>query len=190
MFHKLRIFLRSIPGVYRVFTRVRNKCLLWWYGVRKATATTCLHLGSRIAQDLIIGEYSSIGPGCWISPNVVIGRYVLFAPNVVVVGADHRFDLPGVPMMFSGRPTLKQTVIEDDVWVGYGVIIIAGIRIGRGAIVAAGAVVTKDVPPYEIWGGIPARKISERFANPRAREIHEQMLAEPAKEGRYCEPRY
>ena len=64
----------------------------------------------------------------------------------------------------------------------------AGVSIGRGAIVAAGAVVTKDVPPYEIHGGVPARKITDRFADMHSRVIHDQMLAEPPRRRAFCEP--
>jgi carbonic anhydrase/acetyltransferase-like protein (isoleucine patch superfamily) len=58
----------------------------------------------------------------------------------------------------------------------------SGVRIGRGAIVGAGAVVTKDVPPYEIYAGVPARKIGERFSDPADREIHDRMLESPPSE--------
>ena len=110
----------------------------------------------------------------------------MLGPRVSVVGGDHVFDQPGTPIIFSGRPVLKQTTIEADAWIGCGAILMAGVRIGRGAIVAAGAVVTKDVPPYEIHGGVPARKISERFPEPADRLAHERMLAEPPRRRSFC----
>ena len=55
-----------------------------------------------------------------------------------------------------------EIVLEEDVWLGVNVVVLKGVRIGRGAIVAAGAIVTKDVPSYEIWGGVPARRLGER----------------------------
>jgi acetyltransferase-like isoleucine patch superfamily enzyme len=91
-----------------------------------------------------------------------------------------------VPIIFSGRDNLKPTAIEDDAWIGCGAILMSGVRVGRGAIVAAGAVVTRDIPPYEIHGGVPARKIGERFSSPADREVHDKMLAEPPKGGSYC----
>jgi acetyltransferase-like isoleucine patch superfamily enzyme len=112
----------------------------------------------------------------------------MFAPRVAVVGADHRYDIAGTPMTFSGRETLKKTVVEADVWVGYGAILMAGITVGRGSIIAAGAVVTKDIPPYEIHGGVPARKIANRFAANRDRSLHDKMLARPPVEGRSAPP--
>jgi acetyltransferase-like isoleucine patch superfamily enzyme len=65
----------------------------------------------------------------------------------------------------------------------------AGVIIGRGSIIASNAVVTKNVPPYEIWGGIPARRIGDRFTSEQQRREHDSMLNGPAIEGAYCEPR-
>jgi acetyltransferase-like isoleucine patch superfamily enzyme len=113
----------------------------------------------------------------------------MFGPKVAIVGADHCFDIPGSPMIFSGRPELKVTVIEDDVWIGYNSVIMAGVIIGRGAIVAASAVVTKDILPYTINAGVPAKKIGDRFTNEHDKEIHDMMLNSAAKEGRYCQRR-
>jgi acetyltransferase-like isoleucine patch superfamily enzyme len=114
----------------------------------------------------------------------------MLGPRVAIIGEDHLFDQPGVPIIFSGRPQLHRTIIEADVWIGYGAIIMAGKRIGRGAIVASGAVVTQDVPPYEIWGGVPARKIRDRFINEQDRKVHDQMLNRPPVEGDYTEFRF
>ena len=121
-----------------------------------------------------------------IGPKVHIGHYVMFAPGVTVVGGDHIFTIPGTPMIFSGRPEMPSTFIEDDSWIGYGATLMAGVRICRGAIVAAGAVVTKDIPAYEIHGGIPAKKIGVRFQNIQDRQLHDSMLAKPPKRGFYC----
>lgn len=140
----------------------------------------------NINQDLITQAYDFFGEGCRICPKVELGKYVMFGPNVVITGSGHRFDIAGTPIIFSGRPVLEKTIIEDDVWIGYGVIIMAGVRIGRGSIVGAGAVVTKDILPYEIWGGVPARKIRDRFSTKEERQIHDLMLNQPARVGTYC----
>jgi acetyltransferase-like isoleucine patch superfamily enzyme len=112
----------------------------------------------------------------------------MVAANVSFVGSDHRIDYPGVPIIFSGRPVLRSTIVDADCWIGTNAIIIAGVHIGRGAIVAAGAVVTKDVLPYEIVGGVPASKIGERFNSRDDRKKHDEMLVSPPKAGQYCEP--
>lgn len=143
---------------------------------------------SRISRDIVVGAYSSIGPQAWIGQKVELGKYVLLAPDVVIRGDDHLYDHVGTPVIFSGRPSVQKTVIEDDAWVGHNVSIRSGITIGRGAIVAMGAVVTKDVPPYSIVGGVPAKVIGARFTEEQALE-HDKMLEESATMGGYCEKR-
>ena len=83
---------------------------------------------------------------------------------------------------------MPSTVIEEDVWVGFRSTIMCGVTIGRGAIIAANSVVTKDVPPYEIHGGVPARKLRDRFADSDMIKIHDDMLAGPLFTGMFCEP--
>ena len=120
---------------------------------------------------------------------MIIGRYVMFASEVVVLGGDHRFDVVGVPMMFAGRPEIPETVIEDDVWVGYRAVIMAGVRVGRGSIVAAQSVVTKDVEAYSIVGGAPARVIGTRFARAEERSEHDRVILGPEVRGEPPPPR-
>jgi acetyltransferase-like isoleucine patch superfamily enzyme len=87
--------------------------------------------------------------------------------------------VPGTPMIFSGRPEQPPTVIGDDAWIGVGAVVMQGRSIGRGAVIGANAVVTKDVPAYEVWVGIPARKVGERFPDPADRRRHDAMLDGP-----------
>jgi acetyltransferase-like isoleucine patch superfamily enzyme len=123
-----------------------------------------------------------------VCPGVSLGKYVMFGARVTIVGKDHRFDLVGTPAIFSGRPPALQTTIDDDVWIGANSTIIAGVCIGRGAIVAAGSVVTRNVEPYSIVGGVPAKHLRFRFEEAE-QLLHDAMLAAPAHEGRYCDPR-
>ncbi len=148
----------------------------------------CLN-GNELSPDLVTGAHTYVGRRCWICPRVTIGRYVMFASEVVVLGGDHRFDIPGMPMMFSGRPELPPTVIEDDVWVGYRAVIMAGVRIGRGSIVAAHAVVTKDVEPYSIVGGVPAKVVGRRFATDAEIALHDRMLEGSVVSGSWAPPK-
>ena len=99
----------------------------------------------------------------------------MLGPGVKIVGNDHVFDLPGVPIINSGRPKFKNTVVGDDVWIAANAVLICGITIGNGAIVAAGAVVTRHVPPYAIVGGVPAKVLRYRFDRAQI-EVHEAML--------------
>ena len=89
-------------------------------------------------------------------------------------------------MVFAGRPDPEKTTIEDDVWIGNSSIIMAGVTIGRGAIIGAGSVVTKDVPAYEIHAGVPNKKIRDRFS-PEEIEKHNKMLDGPLFSGVVCE---
>ena len=164
--------------LHTLYARARTSYQSLRYGLKHVQPTFRMQGKSFLYPDLVAGEHTFIGPGCVIAPNVTIGPYTMIAAGVAIVGQDHRFDVPGTPMIFSGRPPLKKTVLEGDTWIGHGATIMSGVTIGRGAIVAAGAIVTKDVPPYEIHGGVPSRKIAERFSDPLDREKHDAMLNE------------
>jgi acetyltransferase-like isoleucine patch superfamily enzyme len=109
---------------------------------------------------------------------ITIGNKVLFGPGVTIIGGDHRASDVGrfiYDVLDKKEDDDKDVVIEDDVWVGTNVTILKGVHVGRGAVVAAGAVVTKDVEPYSIVGGVPARRLSCRFS-PEEIEQHEAVL--------------
>jgi acetyltransferase-like isoleucine patch superfamily enzyme len=143
---------------------------------------------SDISRDFRAEAYVYVGPGCLIGPGVEVGCYSMLGPDVKIVGNDHVFDRPGVPITFSGRPAFRRTTIGRDVWIGGGAIILRGTTIGDGAIVAAGAVVTRDVAPMTIVGGIPARVIRRRFEDAVEEAAHTRMLQSPAVVGDYCRP--
>jgi chloramphenicol O-acetyltransferase type B len=121
------------------------------------------------------GKDIYFGRNCHIGANIEVGNKVLFASGVCFLGGDHEFREPGVYIKDSGRQLLRTIVIEDDVWVGHGAIIMQGVTIECGAIVAAGAVVTKNVSACTIVGGNPARKIRDRFAD-EDKALHLRML--------------
>jgi acetyltransferase-like isoleucine patch superfamily enzyme len=174
---RLRPTLRRIRMVLR---RLR-------YRAWKVHPTTYLALNCQIHPSFRMGPFGYIGPGADIPVGVEMGKYVLIGPSLLITGGDHRFDRPGVAMVFSGRAEPKPCILEDDVWIGARVTILKGVRVGRGSIVAAGAVVTRDVPPYSIVGGVPARVIRPRFNDEEIRK-HDAYLALPAQEGDYCGP--
>ncbi|MEA2625092.1 MAG: hypothetical protein QOD06_1137 [Candidatus Binatota bacterium] len=86
-----------------------------------------------------------------------IGKHVLLGPNCCIGGTDHRIDDTETPIAFQGLRYKGGVVIEDDVWLGINVTVLDGVRIGAGSVVAAGAVVTRDLPPGSLARGIPAR---------------------------------
>lgn len=118
-----------------------------------------------------IGNEVSIGTGAvFLAPNsgITIGNKVLIGTNVTIRGGNHTIDRFG-QFIYDVTDELKNkwddapVIIEDDVWIGANVTILMGVRIGRGCVVGAGAVVTKDIPPYSIAIGVPARVIKLRF---------------------------
>jgi len=118
---------------------------------------TLLGKGVRIGANSNLGDYNYVNGvgGLTIGENVLIGQFVSFHPQ------NHVIDDPDRPIKEQGT-TEQGIVVEDDVWIGARVTVLDGVRIGRGAVVAAGAVVTRDVPPYAIVGGVPARIIKWR----------------------------
>lgn len=119
--------------------------------------------GSAIGEGLKIGNNSSIGPYSYIgcSGFIEIGDNVMMSPRVSIYAENHLFDRPELSIKEQGvkREFVK---IEDDCWIAANTIILAGVTIGRGSVIAAGSVVTKDVPPYSIVGGVPAKIIKSR----------------------------
>lgn len=113
---------------------------------------------------ITIGHNSGLGINCFINGPLKIGNDVMMGPDVVILTQNHKFSDLHIPMRLQGHYPRKQVTIGDDVWIGIRAIILPGITIGKGAIVAAGAVVTKDVPPYAIVGGNPAKVIKYKTA--------------------------
>jgi len=110
-----------------------------------------------------MGKECSLNPYSIIHGNggVLLGNYVRIGSHVIFVSSTHVFDSIEMPIHCQGSRS-QGIVVEDDVWIGGGATILDGTRIGKGAIVGAGAVVVKDVPPYAIVGGVPARIIRMR----------------------------
>jgi acetyltransferase-like isoleucine patch superfamily enzyme len=135
----------------------------------------------KIGHDCYIGRYSQI------ECDADIGHSVIMANMVSFVGRyDHHFRHVGTPTRLSRQirdpdydwkgNDIKVTV-GDDVWIGYGAIILSGVTIGEGSVIAAGSVVTKDVEAYTIVGGNPAHKICDRFKNSEDLHLHQMAIA-------------
>lgn len=138
-------------------------------------------------DDIRIGRDVYLGKEVTIACNIDIGDFVLVANRAAFVGKnDHDYDAIGYPIRYApwiggDRPVTarrnSRTIVEDDVWIGFGAIVLSGVRIGRGAIVAAGSVVTRDVSPYTIVAGNPAKPLKRRFADEQTRRVHERAIA-------------
>lgn len=112
-----------------------------------------------------LGDHVFIGGRAWFSGEIYIGNYVMFGPSVSMLGGDHEYKSLEKPMFFvkENAERCAPIIIEDDVWIGANVTILKGTIIKRGAIVAAGSVVNKDVDEFSIVGGVPAKYIAQRF---------------------------
>jgi len=157
------------------------------YNLKNVHSTFYLGGNSSVSSDFIAGAYSYVGPGCLIYPKVKIGDYTMLAQNVQIIGGDHDFTKPGVPIIFSNRGKLNETDIGKDVWIGANTIILTGVKIGNGAIIAAGSVITKNIEPYSVVGGIPAKFIKKRFLVESDQIVHENMLDKDYVEQGFCE---
>jgi len=112
--------------------------------------------------EIELGDNSTLGINCMIPYDLKVGKDVMMGPYVVIIGENHIFDRIDIPMRLQGYTNYPPVRIDDDVWIGSRAIILPGIAIGKGAVIGAGAVVTKDVPPFAICGGNPARVIRFR----------------------------
>ena len=161
LFRKLRFFF-LINVKWRRFTFGKNPYigrLVYMYAKHSIS----------VGDNFYIGKFSQIECDAEIGDNVII------ANKVALVGKyDHNYQQIGVPIRlaskisdndYSWKGLNEKVIIEDDVWIGYGAIILSGVKIGKGSIVAAGSLITKDIEPFSIYGGFPAIKIRNRFDN-------------------------
>jgi chloramphenicol O-acetyltransferase type B len=163
-------------GITKVFKRIRDIYLVkvkW----RNYAIGKNFHAGRGVflwgKKGISIGDNCYIGKHTVIETSAKIGDNVLIANFVAIVGRyDHHYQQIGSPTRLSSQirdsdynwlGKEQVTVIDDDVWIGFGAIVLSGVAIGTGSIIAAGSVVTKDVQPYSIYGGNPAKKIKNRF---------------------------
>ena len=115
------------------------------------------------APKIEIGDNTAIHLGfhCGAAESVKIGKDVLIAGRVYITDHDHAFDDPAKPVRWADGLVSKLVVIEDGVWLGEGCVVLKGVTVGKRSVVGANAVVTKDVPPGVVVGGIPARVIKK-----------------------------
>ncbi|HEY3822311.1 MAG TPA: acyltransferase [Polyangiaceae bacterium] len=177
-----RIGVQAISGLLPANTlnRVRTVALRA-LGVR--VARTALFAGPvRITGSGSVHEMLSIGPGCHITgplhidltAPVTIGARVYMGYDVMLITADHDV---GDPAQRCGPRVFRPIHVGDGVWLGSRVVVLPGVRIGRGAVVAAGAVVVRDVPPYAMVGGVPAKVLRDLAAVDAARARRDRLAA-------------
>jgi galactoside O-acetyltransferase len=141
-----RYYVCNIMGIadYHTKTRIQNKVYL--SGIGK----------------VIFGKNCQINEYVFIQ-GAIIGNNVMLAPNVSILSNIKNIDRLDIPMNMQGwKEKNKKVIIEDDVWIGRNAIIMPGVKIHRGSIIGAGSVVTRDVSPLTIVGGVPAKLIRSR----------------------------
>lgn len=132
-------------------------------------------------ENISIGSDVYIGPGALFMASlaeITIGNKVLFGPNVTIITGDHPLALNG-KYIFDNLEKHPEhdlpVIIQDDVWIGTGAIILKGVKVGTGSVIAAGAVVTEDIEPYSIVGGVPARMIKMR-GSAKEIDLHRKLI--------------
>ncbi|RZN34715.1 DapH/DapD/GlmU-related protein [Bradyrhizobium sp. Leo121] len=147
--------------------------------LRESTIGKCCEiLGDTSVEYSELGDFSYLGPGCMVG-DAEIGRFCAIAAQVRIGAPNHPIDRPSLHRFtycpeyycetaerdrgFFAERRDDRVVIGNDVWIGHAAIVLPGVTVGDGAVLAAGAVVTRDVAPYTIVGGVPARQIRERF---------------------------
>jgi len=163
----LRMFpgwiLRHVPGHTGIWLRAR----FLRRALGGAGANNIFHENVRIVspKKLHIGDHCSLAAGVFITAGggVTIGNHVGMGPDTKIWSVNHRFSDPDTPWMGQGYDQ-EPVFIEDDVWLGANVFVMPGVRIGRGAIVSAGTVLSKAVPAYAIVAGNPGRVVAWRKA--------------------------
>lgn len=156
-------FFRYTPEIYRPYA-------LFFPFIRRILVQSFLTRSGRnirvkrnadVSMFIEIGDYSELGTNCIIQSNTFIGNNVIMGPDVKIYTKNHNYDRLDMPIQEQGH-TIEKTHIGNDVWLGANVVVTPGVSIGNHVVVAAGAIVTKNIPDYAIVGGVPARILKFR----------------------------
>jgi len=154
-------FLSKIPG----WTGIKLRKIIMKPRLGACGINPVFRTNVRITNPkcLEIGDFCAFGDGTFLTAGggIRIGNYVATGPDAKIWSVNHRFEDPAVPWMKQGYEH-KPVVIEDDVWIGASAFIKPGVRIGRGAIISAGTVLSKSVPAFAIVAGNPGRVVGWR----------------------------
>jgi acetyltransferase-like isoleucine patch superfamily enzyme len=155
--------------VYILFYKNQLKLTAFFWGIFFKHVGTNVQIGSNckfvnpkritIGNNVLINHHVEMEA---TGGEIILGNFILIGMHAKFINANHKFDDWKKPISLQGISQSK-IILEDDIWIGMHAIILPDVTIGRGSIVAAGAVVTKDVEPYSIVGGVPAKIIKYRF---------------------------
>jgi acetyltransferase-like isoleucine patch superfamily enzyme len=177
----MRRFIVWVRDRYLVTVKWRRYSIAQGFHAGRATVMWARNR-IEIGQNFYFGAYSQIGCDTRIGENVIFGSYVSLIGRY-----DHNYRQIGVPVRhaddirsahYDWLGLGSKVEIVNDVWIGHRAIILSGVAIGDGCIIAAGSLVTKDTEPYTIYGGVPARKIGKRFETDADLANHLSLLDE------------
>lgn len=183
----MKFINRFFYTIFRFIYRISNKLICSPF-----KKSLCAKAGKRVLicrkchfvwKNVYLGNYVYINENCHFictRAKIVIKDHVMFGPNVTLITGGHTFNRVGVFMTDINDKTKnlgedKDIILEGDNWIGANAIILRGVTIGEGAIVGAGSVVTKNVPPYALVAGNPARIIKYRFTEEDIK-LHKKIL--------------
>ena len=167
------MFYRLFGFAFHLGKKFVNRCLREYYITKFSSVGKDVYIGQNGVfhfKNIEIGDDVYIGSNaCFQSSygKIIIGSHVMFGPNVHIHGGNHKIDQVGQSMKSIHDKKMGDdgiVLIEDDCWVGANVTILANVTIGRGSVIGAGSIVTKDVPPYSIYTGVPSVKCRGRFS--------------------------
>ena len=170
-----------------VIVKSIHKCI--YEPIIKCMFANCgknVHVGWHVTgnlENVSCGNNVSFGENCLLlsaKARIKIGDDVMFGPGVTIITGNHRTDVVGKAMaQVTDEEKLPENdqdvIIIGDNWIGANATILKGVTIGEGAVIAAGAVVTKDVTPYSVWGGVPARESKKRFTEKELKEHYKKL---------------
>lgn len=149
---------QPVPG-WRLAYAVRRALCRWIFAAcgRDVIIKSGAYFGD--GRLIRIGDRSQLGQNCRVENDLTLGCDVVMGPDVYIMSSAHSFERLDIPVNQQGAEPRRPVVIEDDVWLGARVIVMPGVRIGSQAVVGAGSVVTRDVPPRAVVVGVPARAV-------------------------------
>lgn len=173
---KRTLFLMLYYGVFRYLPE--SDCRIFGGVSKRLRGWACRHIFAHCGRNVDVnrkayfgrgdkiqlGNNSGLGVNCFILNGSVIGDDVMIGPNCYAFALNHRHDRTDIPMNQQGFTPKRPIVIGNDVWIGRNVMIMPGVHISDGSIIAAGCVLTKSFPPYSIVGGVPGRVIKSRMS--------------------------
>ncbi len=158
------IFAKHLPLSYHLGLAKKLRGFFGRHILKSMGDDVNIEHGATFDSRVEIGDRSGLGVNCSVIGPVTIGKHVNMGPDVIIYTRNHAHSRTDITMQEQGFECYKPVTIGDDVWIGGRVIILPGVSIGNGSIIGAGAVVTKDVPPYSITAGNPARVVRNRNA--------------------------